>query len=70
VYKTVNQTRQFDLNDNDDLAAYDEILNNPRCFVVREIKEKLSEKHFEEGKLISVDERLIMVVTWQERTLL
>jgi hypothetical protein len=58
------------MNTERDLAAYDAILNNPLAFIVREIKEKLVDKHFdEEGNFTGQTERLVLVVTWQTKVL-
>jgi hypothetical protein len=70
MFTTRNKTAQFDMNTERDLAAYDAILNNPLAFIVREIKEKLVDKHFdEEGNFTGQTERLVLVVTWQTKVL-
>ena len=70
MFTTKNKTAQFDLNREDDLATYDGILNNPLAFIIREIQEKLIDKHYdEEGKFTGQTERIILVVTWQIRVL-
>ena len=70
MFTTQNFTRTFDVNNTEQMYEYDEILNDPMCTIIREVKEKLVDKEFDEGKLASVSERLVMVVTWQEKKLL
>lgn len=72
MYQTRKYVRRFDLNDDDDLEEYEAILNDPLCTVVRDIKEKLVDKLFDEesGKMTSITERLMLVVTWQKKELL
>ena len=71
MYKVKTQTAKFDTNSVEDLKEYDAILNNPLCTIIREIKEKLSTKHFDdEGKPTYQDDKLVLVVTWQEKALM
>lgn len=70
MYKTVRTTRRFDLDSSDDLAEYDEIMNDPNCSIVKEIKEKLQDKEFEEGKLVSLHERIVLIITYERKVLL
>lgn len=70
MYTVKHQTKQFDLNRSSDLRDYDAILNDPLCSISREVKEKLVSKEMdEEGNVTSSQERLILVVTWQRKTL-
>lgn len=68
MYQTVKRTRSFDVGIEKDLLAYDEILNNPLCTILREIKEKISERSFnDEGKIAGFNDRLFLIVTWEEK---
>lgn len=70
MYVTKHHTKQFDINKSSDLKDYDAILDNPLCRIVREVREKMVSKEMDdEGNVTSYQERLILVVTWQERTL-
>jgi len=70
MYNIRRKTEKFDSDDTADLAKYDEILNNPLCTIVKERQEKLKENVFDnEGRLSSSNERIIMVVTWDEKVL-
>lgn len=71
MYSVVNKTETFDLSKIDHLKQYDRILNDPACQIIREIKEKISEKELgSEGQLIAIKEYLLLVVTYQKRVLL
>jgi hypothetical protein len=70
MYTTTKRTRSFDLDRESDLAAYDEVLNNKLCKIIteRQIKKTLRE-YGEEGHIISSEDRIILVVTWEEKEL-
>lgn len=71
MFSTTKKTMVLDLNDKKELAIYDGILNNSLCTVIREHKEKMADKEFDdEGKMISLREKLVLVVTWEEKKLL
>ena len=70
MYKTVHETRKFNTDDEDDLKNYDAVLNDPLCTVVSERKEKLETCAFDEGKIVSSEEHIILVVTWSKKVLL
>jgi hypothetical protein len=72
VFNTKTQTKKFDTDKQEDLDEYDEILNNPLCTVTQSWKEKLTDKEFdpETGKMCSMNERLILVISWEEQVLL
>jgi len=71
MYRTVRKTQKFNTDNSRDLAEYDQILNNPLCTVISERREKLSQMEYNEetGKPVSRDEHVILVVTWEEKTL-
>lgn len=68
MYKSIKRTRQFDLERNEHLEEYDAILNNPLCKIIneRQIKKTLRE-YGEEGHIVSSEDRIILVVTWEEK---
>jgi len=71
VFDVVNRTKKFDLSKDKDLAEYDLILNDPTCLVIREVKEKLTEKEEDgEGNTIHFREYLLLIVTYQKRTMM
>lgn len=68
MYEITRHTKKFNTDVVEDMADYDEIINNPLCVVLNERKEKLSNKEFDgEGKMISLEEHVILVVTWEEK---
>lgn len=61
----------MDLNSPKDLKRYDEILNDPDCAIVKEIREKISTKTFnDEGKIAGLQEELIAIVTYRRKMML
>lgn len=70
MFRKKTTTRRLDLDDTEDLKEYDEILNDPNCTIVREIKEKLQDKEFEEGKLVSLHERIVLIITYEQNILM
>jgi len=71
MYDTDTYTKQFDMNEKDDKEHYSSIINNPLCHIIKEIKEKLVEKLMnDEGEPSYIKERIVLVVTWQEKKLL
>ena len=70
MYSNQCQTKKFDTEDVSDLVEYDAILNNPCCVIIKEYKEKLRQEFYDdEGTLATANERIILVVTWTEKTL-
>ena len=72
MYKWVTNTKRFDTGDAKDRASYAEILNNPLCVIIEREKEKISNKVTSGGDdgITEIDERLLVVMTWKERTIL
>lgn len=72
MYTTRKFVKRFNLNDKEDCAEYESILNNPNAQVLDRIKEKISNREMDPdtGRIISIQDHLELVVTWQERTLL
>lgn len=71
MYSTINKTKRIDVGVTKDLETYDAILNNPNCSIIREIKEKITEKEVnEEGNITNIKEYLILIVTYQEKILM
>lgn len=69
MYNIVRRTQKFDTDNQTDMSEYDEILNNPLCSIIVERKEKLRDEQYDEGKLISSSETILLVVTWDEKEL-
>lgn len=68
MYKTIKRTRQFDFSDFKDREEYDSVLNDPLCTILEKVKEKLrSEEQIGESRVVT--ERLVFLVTWQEKKL-
>jgi len=69
MYSSEKKTRLFDLEEQKELDAYDEILNNPLCRILKErpVKKKVCE--FAEGQIVHSEDRVIIVVTWEEKQL-
>jgi len=66
MFDVKKKTVRLDVGKVQDLEAYDAILNNPACTIIREIKEKLTEKEIgDEGQITSFKEYLILIVTYQ-----
>lgn len=71
MYDTRRETKKFNTDASEDIAEYDAILNNPLCSILNERKEKLREEVFDgEGNLVRANEHIVLVVTWEEKTLL
>lgn len=71
MFNVANKTRRFDLSRDKDIEEYDSILNDPTCMVIREIKEKLTEKEEDsEGNMLHFREYLLLIVTYQRRTMM
>lgn len=71
MYSVKRKTARFNTEKKEDLARYDEILNNPLCAILSKEKEKIrDEQRDDEGNVIFVHEKFVWVVTWEERVLL
>ena len=70
MYRTVYKTQRFDTDEEEDLREYSKILSNPLCTIVEKRTEKISDKEMSEGEVVSIHERVVMVVSWQEKKLL
>jgi hypothetical protein len=68
MHKMKLRTQTFNMNEPEERKHYEEILNNPLCSIIEKIKEKLKETTFE-GETQHVTERLMFIVTWQEKSL-
>ena len=69
MYDIVRHTQKFNTDEAHDLEAYNAIISNPLCTVLTERKEKLRQEEYDGGKLIASEEHVILVVTWEEKTL-
>lgn len=70
MYNLKRHCKKFNTDDEKDMEAYSEILNNPLCSVISEKNEKLTTKHFDdEGKPTYQEDKLIKVVSWEEKVL-
>lgn len=70
MYNVRRKTEKFDTDVSAELQRYNDIINDPLCSVISEKKEKLREEHYDdEGKLMSFSEKIILVVTWDEKVL-
>lgn len=69
MYNIRRHTQKFDTDSPTDMTEYDNILNDPLCSIIVERKEKLREEHYDEGKLMSSSETILLVVTWDEKEL-
>lgn len=70
MYKRRTRSRRFDTSNLDDMELYSEIIGNPLCTVIGSENVTLSENEYDEGKLTHSEQRLIYVVTWEEKELL
>ncbi len=70
MYNTKHKTKKFNTDDEADLTEYDKILNDPLCTILSEKKEKLKlEEYDNEGNMIHMEEKIILVVTWDQKVL-
>ncbi len=70
MYNTKRRTQKFDTDNQGELDEYDAILNNPLCSIIHSKNEKLTTRHFDdEGQILSQDDTLIIVITWEEKEL-
>lgn len=69
MFKTVTKTKRFDTDKEEDLKAFDSLLNNPNVTILTKDKEKLQDKEFEDGVMVSLHERLVWIISWEEKQL-
>jgi len=70
MFKTVIKTRRFDTDREDDLKAFDRLMNDPNVSILTKDKEKIQDKEFnEEGTVTSLHERIMWIITWEEKQL-
>jgi len=67
VYNIKRRLAKFDTEISTELEAYEDILNNPLCTITECHRERLVEKRFDDGKLTGMDERIVLVVEWDEK---
>lgn len=70
MYNTRIKTKKFDTDDEKQMEQYDSILSNPLCSVINSWREKITDSEFDEGKLIKTITKLVLVITWEEKSLL
>lgn len=72
MYRTEKFVRRFNLSQPEDVQEYERVLNNPNALVLDRMKEKISHRDMdpETGRIVSIQDHMELVVTWQERTLL
>lgn len=70
MYNVERKTQKFDSTDVEDLELYDDILSNPLCSILNSWREKCTDSEFNEGKLVRTETRMILVVTWEVKSLL
>lgn len=72
MYTTKKRVKRFNMNEITDVEAYQDILNNPNALILESVKEKITSREMdpESGRVISMEDHLEFVVTWQEKTLL
>ena len=70
MYENTLHTRKFDTDKKSELAEYDCILTNPLCSIINSWREKIIDSEYDEGRLVKTVTKLVLVVTWEEKTLL
>lgn len=72
MYRTQKFVRRFNMNEDSDVAEYEAILNNPNALILDRMKEKITAREMDpdSGRVISMNDHVELLVTWQERTLL
>jgi len=70
MYTVTRHTKKFDTEASKDLAEYDKILSNPLCSICSSWREKITDSIYDEGRLVKTETRLVLVITWEEKTLL
>ena len=70
MISTKRRFKQFQLDNSDDMAEYEKILNDPLCTVMEKENFKVTEKTFSDrGVLTNITERVYYLVHWEERIL-
>lgn len=69
MFKTVTKTKRFDTDKEEDLKAFDRLMNNPNVTVLTRDKEKIQDKEFEGGVMVSLHERIVWIISWEEKQL-
>jgi len=69
MYRVKRETRKFSTDDTDAMAHYDKILTNPLCTVLNSWREKQISSEYDQGKLVGTVTDLVMVLTWEEKSL-
>jgi len=69
MYNVERKTRKFSTDDNEAMERYDKIITNPLCSVINSWREKQITTTYDEGRLVGTMTDLVMVLTWEERTL-
>lgn len=68
MYNTERHTRKFDIDDQEDMTEYDDIMNDPLCTIL--IREKIKETETTyEGESQTKTDSWFYLVTWEERRL-
>jgi hypothetical protein len=69
MFGKTKKTVRFDLTEDDDLAKYDEILNDPLCRITRELKEQRTETEYTGGDEGSTHTKKfpILIVTYETK---
>ena len=70
MYNVTLKTKKFFTSKTEDLEEYDEILSNPLCSVINSWREKQIDSIYDEGQLVKTETKLVLVVTWETKTLL
>lgn len=69
MYNIVRHAKKFNTDADKEMEEYEQILNNPLCSIISEKNEKLTTKHFEDGVPTYQDDKLVKMVTWEEKVL-
>ena len=69
MYKVVRKTLKFSTDDKEAMAQYDKIMTNPLCSIINSWREKQISSEYDQGKLTGTVTDLVMVLTWEEKSL-
>jgi hypothetical protein len=67
MYSTVKKVEKFDTDKKDDLRRYEQLLNNPLCLVLDNMREKIITSEYNNGKLARTDTRIVFIVTYEKK---
>lgn len=70
MYSVKRKTKKFSTDNEKDMKEYDRIITNPLCTILNSWREKQIESQYDEGKLQSTNTDLVMVLTWEEKSLI